>query len=86
MANANGKAPTSLPENISAKANPEANEATEIAENIIYHAKYSPHFSPLKFGPEQALYATAESLRDRLIQVISVFCRLFKFCLMEICL
>ncbi|CAL9247357.1 unnamed protein product [Arabidopsis halleri] len=69
MANANGKAATSLPEKISAKANPEANEATEIAGNIIYHAKYSPHFSPLKFGPEQALYATAESLRDRLIQL-----------------
>lgn len=69
MANANGKATTGFPEKISEKANPEANEATEIAGNIIYHAKYSPHFSPLKFGPEQALYATAESLRDRLIQV-----------------
>jgi len=69
MANANGKAATSLPEKISAKANPEADDATEIAGNIVYHAKYSPHFSPLKFGPEQALYATAESLRDRLIQV-----------------
>lgn len=69
MANANGKAATSLPEKISAKANPEADDATEIAGNIVYHAKYSPHFSPLKFGPEQALYATAESLRDRLIQL-----------------
>lgn len=70
MTEANGKAAIGLPERISAKANPEANEATEIAGNIIYHAMYSPHFSPLKFGPEQTLYATAESLRDRLIQVI----------------
>uniref|UniRef100_A0A1J3JS52 Alpha-1,4 glucan phosphorylase n=1 Tax=Noccaea caerulescens TaxID=107243 RepID=A0A1J3JS52_NOCCA len=69
MSNANWKAATGFPEKISAKANPEASEATEIAGNIIYHAKYSPHFSPLKFGPEQALYATAESLRDRLIQL-----------------
>ncbi|CAH2044850.1 unnamed protein product [Thlaspi arvense] len=52
---------------------PEANEAREIAGNIIYHARYSPHFFPLKFGPEQALYATAKSLRDHLIQVSSVF-------------
>ncbi|XLS90755.1 hypothetical protein HN51_066763 [Arachis hypogaea] len=33
-----------------------------------YHAQFSPHFSPLKFELEQAYYATAESVRDRLIK------------------
>lgn len=54
---------------IPAVAHPMAEESTEIASNISYHAQYSPHFSPFKFEPEQAFYATAESLRDRLIQV-----------------
>ncbi|KAI4965596.1 hypothetical protein ZWY2020_051295 [Hordeum vulgare] len=39
-----------------------------IAGNISYHAQYSPT-SPLAFGPEQAFYATAESVRDHLLQV-----------------
>ncbi|KAL6499859.1 hypothetical protein OROGR_027769 [Orobanche gracilis] len=43
-------------------------EPTEIAANINYHAQYSPHFSPLKFEPEQTFYATAESVCDRLIR------------------
>ncbi|KAL6577164.1 hypothetical protein OROMI_011440 [Orobanche minor] len=43
-------------------------EPTEIAANINYHAQYSPHFSPFKFEPEQTFYATAESVRDRLIR------------------
>lgn len=54
---------------IPAVAHPMAEEPTQIASNISYHAQYSPHFSPFKFEPEQAFYATAESLRDRLIQV-----------------
>ncbi|KAJ3668895.1 hypothetical protein LUZ60_010845 [Juncus effusus] len=49
-------------------ANPSAAEPSEIASNIAYHAQYSPHFSPLKFDPEQAFYAAAESVRDNLIQ------------------
>ncbi|EEF41848.1 alpha-glucan phosphorylase, H isozyme [Ricinus communis] len=49
-------------------ANPLASDPSEIASNINYHAQYSPHFSPFKFEPEQAYYATAESVRDRLIQ------------------
>ncbi|XP_058099561.1 alpha-glucan phosphorylase, H isozyme isoform X2 [Magnolia sinica] len=49
-------------------ANPTAEKSSDIASNINYHAKYSPHFSPLKFEPEQAFYATAESIRDCLIQ------------------
>lgn len=53
---------------IPAAANPLAEDPLKIASNISYHAQYSPHFSPSKFEPEQAFYATAESLRDRLIQ------------------
>lgn len=55
-------------EKISAVANPLAEKPSEIASNIVYHSQYSPHFSPFKFDPEQAFYATAESVRDRLIQ------------------
>ncbi|KAM7258529.1 hypothetical protein ACFE04_014270 [Oxalis oulophora] len=61
---ANGKGSTKVP----AKACPLADKPTEIAENINYHSQFSPHFSPLKFQPEQAFYATAESVRDRLIK------------------
>ncbi|XP_057953247.1 alpha-glucan phosphorylase, H isozyme [Malania oleifera] len=55
-------------EKIPAAAHPAAEEPAEIASNINYHARYSPHFSPFKFEPEQAYYATAESVRDHLIQ------------------
>ncbi|GAB2274435.1 hypothetical protein Dimus_009205 [Dionaea muscipula] len=51
-----------------AVAHPLGEGPSEIASNINYHARYSPHFSPFKFEPEQAFYATAESVRDRLIQ------------------
>lgn len=54
---------------IPAEAHPLSEEPTEIASNINYHAQFSPHFSPLKFEPEQAFYATAESVQDRLIKV-----------------
>ncbi|XP_027182915.1 alpha-glucan phosphorylase, H isozyme [Coffea eugenioides] len=57
-----------IPAEVPAVAQPLAGEATEIASNIIYHAQYSPHFSPFKFEPEQAFYATADSVRDRLIK------------------
>lgn len=50
-------------------ARPLAGEPEEVASNINYHAQFSPHFSPFKFEPEQAYFATAESVRDRLIQV-----------------
>ncbi|GMP89566.1 hypothetical protein CsSME_00041084 [Camellia sinensis var. sinensis] len=53
---------------VPAVAHPTAQEAAEVASNISYHAQYSPHFSPFKFEPEQAFYATAESVRDHLIQ------------------
>ncbi|KAL3649155.1 hypothetical protein CASFOL_005558 [Castilleja foliolosa] len=49
-------------------AYPLSEEPSEIAANINYHSQYSPHFSPFKFEPEQAFYATAESVRDRLIK------------------
>ncbi|XP_031255235.1 alpha-glucan phosphorylase, H isozyme [Pistacia vera] len=49
-------------------AQPLSNEPAEIASNINYHVHYSPHFSPFKFEPEQAFFATAESVRDRLVQ------------------
>uniref|UniRef100_A0A2P2L3R9 Alpha-1,4 glucan phosphorylase n=1 Tax=Rhizophora mucronata TaxID=61149 RepID=A0A2P2L3R9_RHIMU len=53
---------------VPAAAHPLGSEPTEIASNINYHAQYNPHFSPFKFEPEQAFYATAESVRDRLIK------------------
>lgn len=58
-----------LPSKVPAIAHPLAADPTEIASNIKYHAQYSPHFSPFKFDLEQAYYATAESILDRLIQV-----------------
>lgn len=64
---ATGKA--GIPAEIPAIAHPLAEEPTEIASNINYHAQYGPHFSPFKFEPEQAYYATAESIRDQLIKV-----------------
>ncbi|XP_057845214.2 alpha-glucan phosphorylase, H isozyme isoform X1 [Cryptomeria japonica] len=53
---------------IPASAHPTAEGPAEVAANIKYHAQYTPHFSPLKFEPEQAFYATADSVRDSLIQ------------------
>ncbi|GLT37642.1 hypothetical protein SLA2020_119460 [Shorea laevis] len=53
---------------VPATANPLAEEPSEIASNINYHALYSPHFSSFKFESEQAYYATADSVRDRLIK------------------
>lgn len=50
-------------------AHPTPESAFGIAANIKYHAQYTPHFSPYKFEPEQAFYATAESVRDSLIHV-----------------
>lgn len=52
-------------------AQPLADEPAGIASNINYHAQYSPHFSFVKFQAEQAYFATAESVRDRLIKVIA---------------
>ena len=60
------------PKKIPAVANPLAEKPLDIASNINYHAQYSPHFSPFKFEPEQAYYAAAESVRDRLVQVINL--------------
>jgi len=54
---------------IPAVAHPLAEKPDEVASNISYHAQFSPHFSPFKFELEQAYYATAESVRDRLIRV-----------------
>ncbi|XP_031389190.1 alpha-glucan phosphorylase, H isozyme isoform X2 [Punica granatum] len=64
----NGTAGSGIPENVPPVSCPLADEPTEIASNISFHAKYSPHFSPFKFEPEQAYFSTAESVRDRLIQ------------------
>lgn len=67
-AKANGKNEAARLAKIPAAANPLANDPSAIASNISYHVQYSPHFSPTKFEPEQAFFATAESIRDRLIQ------------------
>lgn len=68
----NGTTKESLATKVPAVSHPLAGEPTEIASNINFHAKYSPHFSPFKFEVEQAYCATAESVRDRLIQVYSL--------------
>ncbi|XP_010043460.2 alpha-glucan phosphorylase, H isozyme [Eucalyptus grandis] len=67
-AETNGMTAYGVSAKVPASACPLADEPADIASNINYHAKYSPHFSPFKFEPEQAYYATAESVRDRLIQ------------------
>ncbi|KAF2312595.1 hypothetical protein GH714_035173 [Hevea brasiliensis] len=59
--------------NIPAAANPLAEDPLKIASNINYHAQFNPHFSLSKFEPKQAFYATAESVRDRLLQVLQVY-------------
>ncbi|GMH07382.1 hypothetical protein Nepgr_009222 [Nepenthes gracilis] len=66
--NANGISKHSISSKTPAAAHPLAVQPAEIASNINYHAEFSPHFSPFKFEPEQAYYATAESVRDRLIR------------------
>lgn len=53
---------------VSAEAHPLSEKSEEIASNIKYHSLFTPHFSAFKFETEQAFYATAESVRDRLIQ------------------
>ncbi|VFQ98226.1 unnamed protein product [Cuscuta campestris] len=53
---------------VQAVAHPLAEDPSEIASNISYHSQYSPHFSLFKSDPEQAYYATADSVRDRLIK------------------
>ncbi|XVE79462.1 hypothetical protein DITRI_Ditri14bG0060700 [Diplodiscus trichospermus] len=62
---ADGQAGT---DKVPAVANPLSEKPAEIASNINYHAQFNPHFSPFKFEPEQAFFATAESVRDRLIK------------------
>ncbi|KAL0285210.1 UNVERIFIED_CONTAM: Alpha-glucan phosphorylase, H isozyme [Sesamum radiatum] len=67
-AETNGSATTKAKiSEIPAVAHPLAQKSTEIASNIKYHAEYN-HFSPFKFELEQAYYATADSVRDRLIK------------------
>ncbi|XP_031488932.1 alpha-glucan phosphorylase, H isozyme isoform X2 [Nymphaea colorata] len=60
--------PIHCPAKVPAMAYPLSEESAEVAANIKYHSQYSPHFSPFKFEPEQAYYATAESVRDSLIK------------------
>lgn len=76
-AKANGKNEAAKLAKIPAAANPLADEPSAIASNISYHVQYSPHFSPTKFEPEQAFFATAESVRDRLIQQWNETCHHF---------
>lgn len=79
---ANGKAAT---EKVPAVANPLSEEPTGIASNINYHAQFNPHFSPFKFEPDQAFFATAESVRDRLIKVFNDFFLVFCFFIHILC-
>lgn len=75
---ANGTSAYAVSAKVLAVAHPLAEEPAEFASNINYHAQFSPHFFPFKFEPEQAYYATADSVRDRLVQVrfLSMFRKL----------
>lgn len=42
-------------------------DASSIASSIKYHAEFTPYFSPEKFEPPKAFFATAQSVRDALI-------------------
>ncbi|XP_058730583.1 alpha-1,4 glucan phosphorylase L-2 isozyme, chloroplastic/amyloplastic-like isoform X1 [Vicia villosa] len=42
-------------------------DSTAIASSIKYHAEFTTSFSPDKFDPSKAFFATAESVRDSLI-------------------
>lgn len=42
-------------------------DSTAIASSIKYHAEFTTYFSPEKFDPKKAFFATAESVRDSLI-------------------
>ncbi|CAL5213000.1 unnamed protein product [Lathyrus oleraceus] len=42
-------------------------DSTAIASSIKYHAEFTTSFSPEKFDPYKAFFATAESVRDSLI-------------------
>ncbi|CAK8577301.1 unnamed protein product [Lathyrus sativus] len=42
-------------------------DSTAIASSIKYHAEFTTSFSPEKFDPSKAFFATAESVRDFLI-------------------
>lgn len=53
---------------VAAVANPVSTDPNAIASNIKYHANFTPSFSPFKFELQQAYVATAESLRDALVQ------------------
>ncbi|XP_028762078.1 alpha-1,4 glucan phosphorylase L-2 isozyme, chloroplastic/amyloplastic isoform X2 [Neltuma alba] len=42
-------------------------DSASVASSIKYHAEFTPSFSPEKFEPSKAFFATAESVRDTLI-------------------
>eukprot|EP00850_Spirogloea_muscicola_P001934 SM000007S20894 [mRNA] locus=s7:706800:711876:- [translate_table: standard] len=72
-AEAQAPAPTPLPRGIAPRvipaiSHPSPSDAFGVAANIKYNQEYQPHFSPNKFDPEQAYYATAQSVRDELVQ------------------
>lgn len=45
-----------------------SSDADSIASNIAYHAEYTPCFTPLQFELQAAYVATAQSVRDALIE------------------
>ncbi|PPS12765.1 hypothetical protein GOBAR_AA07869 [Gossypium barbadense] len=47
--------------------NPFPPDASSIASSIKYHSEFTPLFSPEKFDPPKAFFATAQSIRDALI-------------------
>jgi len=55
-------------QDVQPQANPLSTDPSGIASNIKYHADFTPSFSPYKFELKQAYVATAESLRDTLVQ------------------
>lgn len=49
------------------KLNPAVTDPEGLAVHIKYHAKYSPVFDPQKFDAKQAYFATAQSVREKVI-------------------
>ena len=45
-----------------------ADDVFAVAANIKYHSEYTPSFSQAAFGGKPAFVATAQSVRDTLIQ------------------
>ncbi|KAL4353057.1 hypothetical protein GQ457_06G042340 [Hibiscus cannabinus] len=61
------KDPITQQEESVGRSNPFPPDAASIASSIKHHAEFTPLFSPDKFEPPKAYFATAQSVRDALV-------------------